>query len=95
VDPHCRTSLPDIFAIGDCAAHANAFAEGATIRQAAVRCRLLPAVSETAGADHLPATERPRRDEDRRIELACGGAVMISASRDHLCRATHQALAAL
>jgi 3-phenylpropionate/trans-cinnamate dioxygenase ferredoxin reductase subunit len=26
VDDECRTSLPDIFAIGDCAAHANAFA---------------------------------------------------------------------
>jgi 3-phenylpropionate/trans-cinnamate dioxygenase ferredoxin reductase component len=32
VDPHCRTSLPDVFAIGDCAAHANDFAGGATVR---------------------------------------------------------------
>ena len=32
VDAQCRTSLPDIYAIGDCAAHPNAFAEGATIR---------------------------------------------------------------
>ena len=32
VDDHCRTSLAHIFAIGDCALHANAFAGGATIR---------------------------------------------------------------
>ena len=32
VDGHCRTSLPDVFAIGDCAAHENRFAGGARIR---------------------------------------------------------------
>jgi 3-phenylpropionate/trans-cinnamate dioxygenase ferredoxin reductase subunit len=32
VDAFCRTSLPDVFAIGDCAAHASKFAGGATIR---------------------------------------------------------------
>jgi 3-phenylpropionate/trans-cinnamate dioxygenase ferredoxin reductase component len=32
VDAQCRTTLPDIFAIGDCAAHPNAFAEPALIR---------------------------------------------------------------
>jgi 3-phenylpropionate/trans-cinnamate dioxygenase ferredoxin reductase subunit len=37
VDAHCRTSLPDIFAIGDCAAHANAFAGGARIRLESVQ----------------------------------------------------------
>lgn len=37
VDEYCRTSLPDIFAIGDCAAHANDFAEGATIRLESVQ----------------------------------------------------------
>ena len=37
VDPQCRTSLPDIFAIGDCAAHANPFADGATIRLESVQ----------------------------------------------------------
>jgi 3-phenylpropionate/trans-cinnamate dioxygenase ferredoxin reductase component len=37
VDPHCRTSLPHIYAIGDCAAHANGFAEGATIRLESVQ----------------------------------------------------------
>lgn len=37
VDAQCRTSLPDIFAIGDCAAHANAFARGAVIRLESVQ----------------------------------------------------------
>ncbi|OYQ27693.1 pyridine nucleotide-disulfide oxidoreductase [Sandarakinorhabdus cyanobacteriorum] len=37
VDDHCRTSLPDIFAIGDCACHANPFAGGAEIRLESVQ----------------------------------------------------------
>ncbi len=37
VDDHCRTSLPDIFAIGDCALHANAYAGGADIRLESVQ----------------------------------------------------------
>ncbi len=37
VDAHCRTSLPHVYAIGDCAAHANGFAEGATIRLESVQ----------------------------------------------------------
>ena len=37
VDPFCKTSLPDIYAIGDCAAHANDFAEGAEIRLESVQ----------------------------------------------------------
>lgn len=37
VDGQCRTSLPDVFAIGDCAAHANAFADGAVIRLESVQ----------------------------------------------------------
>ncbi|MBP7335955.1 FAD-dependent oxidoreductase [Niveispirillum sp.] len=50
VDAQCRTSMPDIFAIGDCALHANPFADGAWIRvesvqnandQAAVVARVL------------------------------------------------------
>jgi len=32
VDELCRTSLPDVFAIGDCASHENRFAAGARIR---------------------------------------------------------------
>ncbi len=37
VDAFCRTSLPDIYAIGDCAAHANRFAGGARIRLESVQ----------------------------------------------------------
>jgi 3-phenylpropionate/trans-cinnamate dioxygenase ferredoxin reductase subunit len=37
VDGQCRTSLPDIYAIGDCARHANAFAGGAEIRLESVQ----------------------------------------------------------
>lgn len=37
VDEFCRTSLPDIYAIGDCAAHVNSFADGATIRLESVQ----------------------------------------------------------
>ncbi|MGI9375285.1 MAG: NAD(P)/FAD-dependent oxidoreductase [Tsuneonella suprasediminis] len=37
VDEHCRTSLEDIYAIGDCAAHANPFADGAVIRLESVQ----------------------------------------------------------
>ena len=37
VDEFCRTSLDDVYAIGDCAAHANRFAEGAVIRLESVQ----------------------------------------------------------
>jgi 3-phenylpropionate/trans-cinnamate dioxygenase ferredoxin reductase subunit len=37
VDAHCRTSLPDIYAIGDCALHASGFADGAHIRLESVQ----------------------------------------------------------
>jgi len=37
VDHYCRTTLPHVYAIGDCAAHASAFAEGATIRLESVQ----------------------------------------------------------
>jgi 3-phenylpropionate/trans-cinnamate dioxygenase ferredoxin reductase subunit len=37
VDEFCRTSLPDVYAIGDCAAHANPFADGAVIRLESVQ----------------------------------------------------------
>ncbi|MDT9600960.1 NAD(P)/FAD-dependent oxidoreductase [Sphingosinicella rhizophila] len=37
VDNLCRTSLPDIYAIGDCAAHENRFAGGARIRLESVQ----------------------------------------------------------
>jgi 3-phenylpropionate/trans-cinnamate dioxygenase ferredoxin reductase component len=37
VDEFCRTSLPDIYAIGDCAAHANAFANDRVVRLESVQ----------------------------------------------------------
>lgn len=32
VDQYCRTNLPDIYAIGDCAAHTNAWGDGTRLR---------------------------------------------------------------
>ncbi|WP_095012270.1 NAD(P)/FAD-dependent oxidoreductase [Tsuneonella mangrovi] len=37
VDEYCRTTLEDVYAIGDCAAHANRFADGAVIRLESVQ----------------------------------------------------------
>jgi 3-phenylpropionate/trans-cinnamate dioxygenase ferredoxin reductase subunit len=37
VDGHCRTSLPDVFAIGDCALHANPYADGMPVRLESVQ----------------------------------------------------------
>ena len=37
VDQFCRTSLPDVYAVGDCAAHANACAGGAVVRLESVQ----------------------------------------------------------
>jgi 3-phenylpropionate/trans-cinnamate dioxygenase ferredoxin reductase component len=37
VDAQCRTSLPDVYAVGDCALHANGFADGAEIRLESVQ----------------------------------------------------------
>ncbi len=37
VDDHCRTSLPHVYAIGDCALHANRFADGARLRLESVQ----------------------------------------------------------
>jgi 3-phenylpropionate/trans-cinnamate dioxygenase ferredoxin reductase subunit len=37
VDEFCRTSLDDIYAVGDCAAHANPYAGGAVIRLESVQ----------------------------------------------------------
>ena len=37
IDAQCRTSLPDIFAVGDCALHANRFADGFLIRLESVQ----------------------------------------------------------
>jgi len=37
VDENCRTSLTDVYAVGDCAAHANPYADGAIIRLESVQ----------------------------------------------------------
>ncbi len=37
VDEYCRTSLDDVYAIGDCSAHANDYADGAVIRLESVQ----------------------------------------------------------
>jgi 3-phenylpropionate/trans-cinnamate dioxygenase ferredoxin reductase subunit len=37
VDAFCRTSLPDVYAIGDCAAHFNRYAAGARVRLESVQ----------------------------------------------------------
>jgi 3-phenylpropionate/trans-cinnamate dioxygenase ferredoxin reductase subunit len=37
VDEYCRTSLPHIYAVGDCAAHENRFAGGARVRLESVQ----------------------------------------------------------
>jgi len=37
VDEQCRTTLPDVFAVGDCALHANRYADGAAIRLESVQ----------------------------------------------------------
>lgn len=37
VDAHCKTSLPDIYAIGDCAEHQSVYAEGDWIRLESVQ----------------------------------------------------------
>jgi 3-phenylpropionate/trans-cinnamate dioxygenase ferredoxin reductase subunit len=37
VDDHCRTNLPDVYAIGDCAAHENRFAGGIRVRLESVQ----------------------------------------------------------
>ena len=37
VDSQCRTSLPDIYAVGDCAAYANSFANGNVVRLESVQ----------------------------------------------------------
>lgn len=56
VDALCRTSLSDIYAIGDCAAHANNFAEGSVIRLESVQNANDQA---TTVAKHICGTEAP------------------------------------
>ena len=59
VDEYCRTSLPDIYAVGDCARHSNRFAGGATVRlesvqnatdQASIAARVISGMPEPYAA---------------------------------------------
>ena len=56
VDEYCRTSLPDVYAVGDCAAHANRFAGGATIRLESVQNANDQA---TSAAKHICGIDAP------------------------------------
>ena len=58
VDEFCRTSLPDIYAIGDCAAHANQWANGAVIRVESVQNAHDMA---TTAAKHIVCIDEPYR----------------------------------
>src|SRR5690606_38627464 len=59
VDGQCRTTLPDIYAIGDCAAHESAFAGGARIRLESVQNAndqaTIAAKAIVGGEDHYHA----------------------------------------
>ena len=56
VDEYCRTSLEDIFAIGDCAAHANSFAGGAVVRVESVQNAndMAATVAKTIAVETVP-----------------------------------------
>jgi 3-phenylpropionate/trans-cinnamate dioxygenase ferredoxin reductase subunit len=58
VDEFCRTSLDDIYAIGDCAAHASRWARGAVIRLESVQNAHDMA---TTAAKHIVGVEEPYR----------------------------------
>ncbi len=56
VDEFCRTSLPDIYAVGDCAAHENRFVGGARVRVESVQNANDQA---TTAAKHIIGTAEP------------------------------------
>lgn len=58
VDAFCRTSLSDVYAIGDCAAHSNPWAGGAVIRLESVQNANDMA---TTAARHIIGIEEPYR----------------------------------
>jgi 3-phenylpropionate/trans-cinnamate dioxygenase ferredoxin reductase subunit len=58
VDEFCRTSLPDVYAIGDCAAHVNSYAAGRRVRLESVQNAADQAATV---AHHLQGTEAPYR----------------------------------
>ncbi|MBB4633785.1 NAD(P)/FAD-dependent oxidoreductase [Sphingosinicella soli] len=61
VDAFCRTTLPHIYAIGDCACHENRFAEGARIRLESVQNAVDHAKTAVAAilGDPQPYTATP------------------------------------
>jgi 3-phenylpropionate/trans-cinnamate dioxygenase ferredoxin reductase subunit len=56
VDEYCRTSLPDIYAVGDCAAHESRFARGARVRLESVQNATDQA---TVAARHIAGNPAP------------------------------------
>ena len=58
VDGFCRTSLPDIYAVGDCAAFACAFAQGGMMRVESVQNANDQAI---CGAKHIMGDGAPYR----------------------------------
>ncbi|MYZ48467.1 NAD(P)/FAD-dependent oxidoreductase [Propylenella binzhouense] len=61
VDPFCRTTLPDVFAVGDCALHANPFADGREIRLESVQnaTDMAKVAARTLMGDPAPCEEVP------------------------------------
>jgi 3-phenylpropionate/trans-cinnamate dioxygenase ferredoxin reductase subunit len=61
VDQYCRTSLPDVYAIGDCAAHANPYAGGAVIRLESVQnaTDMATCAAKAIGGDPQPYSALP------------------------------------
>ena len=56
VDEYCRTSVPDIYAVGDCAAHENRFAAGSRVRVESVQNATDQA---TTAAKHIVGMAEP------------------------------------
>lgn len=56
IDQYGRTSLPDVFAVGDCALHANAFGDGFPIRLESVQNAndMANAVAKTLTGEQVP-----------------------------------------
>jgi 3-phenylpropionate/trans-cinnamate dioxygenase ferredoxin reductase subunit len=58
IDEYCRTSLTDVYAVGDCALHKNMFANGATIRLESVQNANDMAATAAAAITGLPSPYR-------------------------------------
>ena len=61
VDQHCRTTLPDIYAIGDCALHHSRFAPGAPVRIESIQnaSDMATVVARSIVGDPVPYTATP------------------------------------